>query len=78
MEQKIDVKQALRVFQHVLDHGEKTGEDEWSLEGVFASPNTDGYVATLRNDYVRMDIQFHNTYNLDFLNTKERDAFLEK
>lgn len=76
-ENKVDVKKALRVFQLILDKGEKDG-DVYRMEGLEADPGVDGYVATLKNDYVSLDIQFHSQYNLSSASQLEQDRFLEK
>ena len=74
---RVSVKKALRVFQKVCDAGEKTG-DEYQYNGLKASSDFDGYTVTLRNDYVSLDIFFHNKFNFEYTNQKERDLFLEK
>ncbi|MBX2859230.1 MAG: DUF3081 domain-containing protein [Cellvibrionaceae bacterium] len=74
---KISIKKALRVFQKILDSGEKT-DSEFRLNGLRASTDFDGYAVTLRNDYVCLDIFFHNKFAFKYSNQRERDLFLDK
>jgi hypothetical protein len=48
------------------------------LNGLCASQGFDGYTASIYNDYVRLDIHFHNRFTFEFSSKKERRAFLEK
>ena len=77
MDKKFDVAQALRVIAIVLDQGEKK-DDEHYLHGLYASEGFDGYRVYLRDDYVKLEVDFHNTYNLDFDNQKVLELFLSK
>ena len=73
----INIKQALRVFEKITDQGQCV-DGEYHYRGLIASSGYDGYTITLRNDYVTLDIFFHNKFHFEFLNKKERDGFLEK
>lgn len=77
MSSVINIRQALRVYEKVTEQGERI-DGEYHYRGLVASAGYDGYTVTLRNDYVTLDIFFHNKFHFEFLNKKERDAFLDK
>ena len=77
MNEKIDVRQALRVFDIITRHG-KQEAGEYLLNGLKANSGFDGYTVTLRNDYVTLDIFFHNKFSFQFSNRKEKGLFMEK
>ncbi|MFA7552637.1 MAG: DUF3081 family protein [Spongiibacteraceae bacterium] len=77
MDKKFDVAQALRVIAKVVSKGEKK-DDEYSLHGLCASEDFDGYRVYLHDDYVKLSVDFHNTYTLDFSNRAALELFLSK
>ncbi len=77
MEEKVNVKSALRVFSRITSEGERVG-DEYVLNGLRAYSDYDGYTITICNDYASLDIFFHNKFSFKFSNRKEKIAFLEK
>ena len=77
MAEKVNLRQALRVFQRIITEGRREGGD-YHLNGVIASTDFDGYTVTLHNEYVRLDIFFHNTISFECANLKEKALFLEK
>ncbi|MFT5084385.1 MAG: hypothetical protein ACI9Y1_002440 [Lentisphaeria bacterium] len=77
MNEKVNLKKSLRVFNKIITEGYRNG-DEYSLNGLNASMDFDGYTVTIRNDYVRLDIFFHNKISFDYSSRKERILFLEK
>jgi len=77
MTEKVDIKKSLRVFNQIATKGRRVG-DEYLLNGLTAFTDFDGYTVTIKNDYVRLDIFFHNKISLDFSNDKERMLFLQK
>ncbi|MGB5324096.1 MAG: DUF3081 family protein [Pseudomonadales bacterium] len=77
MREKIDVRRALQVFNFILEHGQK-GENVYRYNGLNAASAVDGYTISLYNDYVRLDILFHNRFTLDYSNEKELEQFCEK
>ncbi len=58
---RLDIRQALRVFQIVTRHGSRK-EHEYHFRGIAASSDFDGYNLTLRDDVVALNIYFHNKY----------------
>jgi len=77
MDKKFDVTQALRVIAEVIEKGEKK-DDEYYLHGLYANEGYDGYRVHLHDDYVKLDVDFHNTYNLDFSDQKTLELFITK
>ena len=77
MNKEVDVRKALRVFQKITEEGVKSG-DHYTMNGLKALTDFDGYTATICNDYVTLDIFFHNKFSFNYTNAKERETFLEK
>ncbi|MFT6387891.1 MAG: hypothetical protein ACJAUP_001263 [Cellvibrionaceae bacterium] len=77
MNEKVNLKKAFRAFNRITTEGYRNG-DEYSLNGLTAHSDFDGYTITIRNDYVRLDIFFHNKFSFDYSSRKERILFLEK
>jgi hypothetical protein len=74
---KINIKTALRAFNRIREEGVERG-DEHHLNGVAAGSDFDGYTITLHDDYVTLQIFFHNKFKLDFVNKRHLDAFIER
>lgn len=77
MTEKLEVKQALRVFQHVVDRGAKV-PGGYRLDGILADPGHDGYTVTLTDGTVTLRIFFHNAYEFEYRRRIDLDAFLDK
>lgn len=77
MNEKVKVKKALLAFNTIMTKGQRNG-DEYTLNGLTAYKDFDGYTITIRNDYVRLDIFFHNKISFTYSSSKERTLFLEK
>jgi len=77
METNINVRQALRVFQKVLDHGTRKGEAT-TYKRLDASTSYDGYTVILNDECVTLTIFFHNKFSLDYTSKRALYAFLGK
>lgn len=77
MNDKVDIRQALRVFDNIITEGKKI-EEGYELKGLCAFSGFDGYTITIKNDYVQLAIFFHNKFSFTFSNRKEKILFLEK
>ena len=77
MNRKVNIKEALLAFNTIITKGRHNG-DEYTLNGLTAHTDFDGYTITIRNDYVRLDIYFHNKFKFDYSSSAERMLFLEK
>ena len=75
-EQKIDVKLALRVFDKITQHGEKS-EQGWRYRGLTASTDFDGYTVFLSSPKVELTIFFHNKFTVDYRNPMDLEEFIE-
>ncbi len=77
MDDKIDIKKILRVFDIMVTEGEKVG-DEYRLNGLSAIVGFDGYTITIRNEYVSLDVFFHNAFTFNSSDQKQKLLFLER
>lgn len=77
MIEKVNIKKAHKAFNAIITDGHRNGH-EYTLNGLVASTDFDGYTITIRNDYVRLDIFFHNKFSFDYSSKKEKALFLEK
>lgn len=75
-EHKIDVKQALRVFDKATREGIKEA-DGWHYRGLIASTDFDGYTVFLSSPKVQLTIFFHNKYTVDYANAMELEEFVD-
>jgi hypothetical protein len=74
---KVNIKTALRAFDRIREEGvERAGE--YHLNGVAAGSDFDGYTITLHDDYVTLQIYFHNKFKLDFVNNRHLNTFIER
>lgn len=77
LDEKLDIKMALRVFQKIIDHG-KRSEAGYTLNGLTAISDIDGYNVSLTDEYVTLHILFHSRYTLDFSRRKDLIVFLDR
>lgn len=75
MKEKVDVRQALRVFQYVSDSGQPH-PGGYRLDGVTASNEQDGYTVVLDDGKVCLRLGFHNSYSVDFDSRHDFNEFL--
>ncbi|MFS1523390.1 DUF3081 family protein [Microbulbifer sp. 2304DJ12-6] len=72
---KVDVKQALRVFDRVTREGRKE-RDGWHYQGLTVSTDFDGYTAFIHSSKVKLTIFFHNKFSVDYKSGKDLQEFL--
>lgn len=77
MDEKINIKKALLAFNTIVNQGHRDGH-KYVLNGLTAYTGFDGYDVTIYNDYVRLDIFFHNKISFRYSSNKEKMLFLEK
>lgn len=77
MTEKIDVGRALRAFQEVIDHGERT-ERGHEYQGLIADSGIDGYTVTLSDGAVTLTIQFHQSFAVDSPSRRATDNFIKR
>lgn len=77
MKYKLEIIQALSVFEKILTYGVRQG-DEFFLDGLWATPSFDGYTATLHDNDVSLNIEFHNKVRWNYDSSKDLDIFMVK
>ena len=77
MQNEVDSKFLLRVFDKIRNHGSKTEEGSF-LEGVTAFSDFDGYTVFLQDAKVKMSFGFHNTYHFDYDSNQDFVDFEKK
>ena len=77
MDTKIDIKRALRVFNIITQRGIKT-TDGWSLNGMQALTDHDGYTVTLTSEQACLNIYFHSSHRFDFANKRAARKFIKQ
>ncbi|GAA5526052.1 hypothetical protein Maes01_02641 [Microbulbifer aestuariivivens] len=76
IEHKVDVKQALRVFDKVTKNGEKR-EDGWHYRGLTCSTDFDGYTVYISNGKTLLTVFFHNKFTVDYANPVELEELVD-
>lgn len=64
MQNRLDLKTCLKVFNEVQSHGEKQG-DEYHCQGFIAWSDFDGYTCFLRFNQTTVTMMFHGKYQLE-------------
>lgn len=77
MEKNLSIKQALNVFAKITKYGQKR-EEEYYLNGLWASSSFDGYTVMIRDELVTLYVYFHNTHKFDFSKTSQLEVFMKK
>lgn len=77
MKNELDSKFLLSVFEKVRQHGKRDG-DAYSLEGVKAYTDFDGYTLFIEDALVKLSFGFHNQYHFDYASASHYDAFEKK
>ena len=75
---KVDVLKSLSVFHCILNHGEKLRDGQYAYSGVRAAHDADGYSLSLSDNDVRLDLYFHNKYQVQYEKRSQLDDFLDK
>ncbi|MFC6635491.1 DUF3081 family protein [Microbulbifer taiwanensis] len=75
-EHKIDVKQALRVFDRATKEGIKE-KDGWHYRGLTVSTDFDGYTVFINSAKVQLTVFFHNKYTVDYQNAHDLQEFVD-
>ncbi|EKE80913.1 DUF3081 domain-containing protein [Idiomarina xiamenensis] len=77
MKNEIDQRLVLDAYEKIHRHGEaKQGRHE--LDGIQAYTDHDGYTVFLEGHNVKMTLEFHNKYRLDYDSEREFDTFIRK
>lgn len=76
-ETKIESGLALRVYQKIVDCGERSGE-AYVLDGLTASADYDGYAVTLSDGAVSVRVLFHNRVQVEAPSSKALENFRKR
>ena len=77
LDTRVDVHQALRVFQKIQELGTRA-DDNYRYKGITATSDYDGYTLILKDDYVTLTILFHSKFKLEYRGTVRLVHFLEQ
>ena len=77
MDEKINIRQALEAFHIIYEQGVK--KDDYTLmNGIRAQMGFDGYTLSLSNDYVSLELLFHNRFSLSYSSRSELAQFIDR
>lgn len=77
MDDKVKVANVLRVFQKIMDEGERDGHVR-KLNGLQAESDIDGYTLTITDGAVTMRVFFHNKFEINSPSRKATQNFLKR
>jgi len=77
LKNELDSKLLLRVFDKIRQHGEHV-EEAYTLEGVKAYTDFDGYTLYIEDALVKLSYGFHNQYHFDYESSSQLEAFEKK
>lgn len=75
MKNDIDFRLILDAYEKIHTHGEAQ-QGQHVLEGITAFTDHDGYTVFLEGHGVKMRLEFHNKYHLDYDNGDQLDKFI--
>ena len=77
MKNDLESKFLLAVFEKIRQNGKKEG-DEYTLGGVKAYTDFDGYTLFIEDALVKLRYGFHNQYHFDYESASHYEAFEKK
>lgn len=77
MKNDLDVKLALRAFNHITSQG-KLENGSYRLGDMSAESVQDGYLMLLSDSRVSLSLGFHNQYHFDYRHEIELRDFINK
>jgi hypothetical protein len=77
MKNDIDSKFILSVFDKIVQHGEKKG-DEYFLMGLKGFTDFDGYTLFVEDAQVHLHFGFHNQYHFNYEKEEHLENFFKK
>lgn len=77
MKNEIDHRLVLDAFEKIHQHG-KAEQGKHVLEGITGYTDYDGYTVFLEGHNVKMRLEFHNKYHLDYESERDAELFLKK
>lgn len=77
MKNELDSRFLLSVFEKIRLNG-KQENGQYSLEGVIAFTDFDGYTLFIEDALVKLSFGFHNQYHFDYESASHYEAFEKK
>ncbi|WP_416307050.1 DUF3081 family protein [Neptunicella sp. SCSIO 80796] len=77
MQNELNVKQALAVFNQVCEKGDKR-DGHYFYQDIEAWHDFDGYTCFLKFNQVTLTLYFHGKYNLDYADNNDLEGFMRK
>ncbi|WJG10478.1 DUF3081 domain-containing protein [Aliiglaciecola sp. LCG003] len=77
MKNELDSRFLLAVFEKIREHG-KLVDGVYSLEGVKAFTDHDGYTLFIEDAHVKLRYGFHNQYHFDYEKEEHLQQFHKK
>ncbi|KFZ30669.1 hypothetical protein IDSA_09090 [Pseudidiomarina salinarum] len=77
MAQDIDQRMVLDAYEKIHEHGEAK-QGKHVLNDITASTDHDGYRVYLEGCNVKLTVNFHSSYNLDYKTEHDLDRFLRR
>ena len=77
MKNEIDSKFVLSVFDKIIQHGEKKGEEHF-LMGIKVYTDFDGYILFIEDAAVQLNFGFHNQYHFNYEKEEHLEQFVKK
>jgi hypothetical protein len=77
MKNDIDSKFVLSVFDKIIQHGEKKGEEHF-LMGIKVYTDFDGYTLFVEDAQVQLNFGFHNQYHFNYEKEEHCEKFIKK
>lgn len=75
--EKLNSRTALLAFQIITDKGEKA-EEGYTLDGVTATSDIDGYTLQLSNGVVTAHVMFHHSISIDTPDNRATKNFMSR
>ncbi|WP_017445543.1 DUF3081 family protein [Gayadomonas joobiniege] len=77
MENNLDSRKIYQAFDYIRTHGKQDG-DQYHYNGLIAESFQDGYSLQITDGKVTLNLSFHQSYDLDYKNSFDLEAFYEK
>ena len=77
MKNDIDQRMVLDAYETIHEYGKADDEGRRTLEGITGYTDFDGYTVYLEGHGVKMRLEFHNKYHLDYDNERQFEHFMK-
>ena len=77
MKNELDSRFLLSVFDKIRKHGEQA-DNVYTLEGIKAYTDFDGYTLFVEDALVKLSFGFHNQYHFDYNSSSHFEGFQKK